>query len=194
MTKSDGRTARAERTRDAVVDALLALINEGELRPTAARIAERAGVSLRSVFQHFDDMEALLTKAGAVHIERISELARPLPCEGPLERRVRALVDQRGRIFEFTTPVRRSSMLHEPFSAALRAARTQMLALAQDEVETLFAPELAALEPGTRRDVAAAVDAAATWDTWEHLRARRGLSVVAAKRVITRTLLALLSA
>src|SRR5260370_25161184 len=141
-TKSDGRSARAERTRDAVVDALLALIHEGELRPTAARIAERAGVSLRSVFQHFDDMEALLASAGARHIDRIGELARPLPYDSPLERRVRALVDQRSRIFEFTTPVRRSSMLQEPFSAALQAARDRMLAFALDEAQQLFAPEL----------------------------------------------------
>src|SRR6266542_3616203 len=46
----DGRTARAVRTRRAVVDALLELLAEGDLRPSGERIAERAGVSLRALW------------------------------------------------------------------------------------------------------------------------------------------------
>ena len=56
----DGRTVRAERTRQALVDSLLGLLDEGQMTPTAAQIAARAGVSERSVFQHFPDREALL--------------------------------------------------------------------------------------------------------------------------------------
>ena len=41
---TDGRSARSQRTRNAVVDALLELNREGNLRPTAKEIAERAGV------------------------------------------------------------------------------------------------------------------------------------------------------
>ena len=55
----DGRTVRAERTRQALVDALLGLLDAGVLSPTAAAIAQRAGVSERSLFQHFPDREAL---------------------------------------------------------------------------------------------------------------------------------------
>ena len=56
LARIDGRLARSARTRHAVVDALLDLLGEGDLRPTAARIAERAGVSLRIVFHHFEDL------------------------------------------------------------------------------------------------------------------------------------------
>jgi len=59
----DGRTARSARTRDAVVRALLGLISEGDVRPTAGRIAERAGISLRSVYVHFDDLDDLFLAA-----------------------------------------------------------------------------------------------------------------------------------
>src|SRR3954470_18279608 len=52
----DGRTARATRTREAVVSAVLDLVNEGNPKPTAREIADRAGVSLRSVYVHFDDL------------------------------------------------------------------------------------------------------------------------------------------
>src|SRR5437773_2271487 len=80
----DGRTARAQRTKAAVVDALLQLINEGDLRPTAPRIAERAKVSLRSVFQHFTDLEALYAAATSREIEIIAGMVEPVTPDGPL--------------------------------------------------------------------------------------------------------------
>src|SRR4029450_8701570 len=72
----DGRLARGERARAAIVDALLVLIESGELRPSAARIAQRAGVSLRSVFQHFSDVESLFAAAASRQTERLSPLGR----------------------------------------------------------------------------------------------------------------------
>src|SRR5205085_8213052 len=111
----DGRAARAQRTRTAVIDAILALIEEGDLRPTAPRIAERAGVSLRSVFQHFDDMDALVTEASDIALARVQPLMKPLPIDGPLDRRVAAWAAQRARIYEAISAVRRASALPEPF-------------------------------------------------------------------------------
>ena len=67
----DGRTVRAQRTRQALLDALFSLLEDGELRPTAERIAERAGVSERSVFQHFPDREALYEAVGRRQFERV---------------------------------------------------------------------------------------------------------------------------
>src|SRR5437763_14833951 len=99
----DGRTARAHRTRTAVVDALLQLINDGDLRPTAPRIAERAGVSLRSVFQHFTDLEALYAAATQREIGIIADLVETLPSDGPLAGRIDAFVAQRSRVLEALT-------------------------------------------------------------------------------------------
>jgi TetR/AcrR family transcriptional regulator, regulator of autoinduction and epiphytic fitness len=72
LASADGRLARGERARGAIVDALLALIDRGDLRPSAARVAERAGVSLRSVFQHFSDVESLFAAAASRQAERVS--------------------------------------------------------------------------------------------------------------------------
>ena len=47
----DGRRVRRDRNRDAVVDALLTLYGEGNLEPGSAEIAERAGLSPRSLFR-----------------------------------------------------------------------------------------------------------------------------------------------
>ena len=68
----DGRTARGQRTRSAVVDALLALQEEGDLEPTAQRVAARAGVALRTVFGHFSDMETLWAQAGERELAKIA--------------------------------------------------------------------------------------------------------------------------
>src|SRR5438132_11759096 len=91
----DGRVVRGRRSREAVVDALLALIDEGDVRPTAQRIAERAGVSLRSLFHHFDDLESLFVAAADAHQARIAPVLRRLPRTGPRADRVAAFVDAR---------------------------------------------------------------------------------------------------
>ena len=189
----DGRAARAQRTRRAVVDALLALIDEGDVRPTAPRIAERAGVSLRSIFQHFTDLEALFSAASEREMERLLALVRPLPLDGPLDARIEAFVAQRARVLESVTPVRRAALLQEPFSAELQATRDRLLAMARGEVESVFQPELARHAKRDRAELLAALDAVSSWDMWESLRAHQRLSVGRARRVLARTLRALLS-
>jgi TetR/AcrR family transcriptional regulator of autoinduction and epiphytic fitness len=187
----DGRTLRALRTREAVVEALLALIEDGDLRPTAPRIAERAGVSLRSVFQHFTDLEALFHAVAERQFERIAAQVGPLP-DGSLDERLEAFVAQRTRVLEFLTPVRRAALLQEPFSAELRASRDRLMRLARQEVATVFSAELGALPPGDRGDLLDALDAAASWPAWEQLRAGQGLAVPRARRVFAGMLAALL--
>jgi AcrR family transcriptional regulator len=188
----DGRTARAKRTREAVVDALLALINEGDLRPTAPRIADRAGVSLRSVFQHFSDLEGLYAVAAGRQLVTIAGMVRRLPATGPLEGRLDAFVVQRTRVLEALTAVQRASALQEPFSPQLQATTAQLVRLARAEVAHVFRTELEAHPAADRRELLDALDGASQWWWWEQLRTRQGLSVKRAQRVVVRTMRALL--
>src|SRR5215831_10500116 len=110
LASVDGRLARGERARGAIVDALLALIDRGDLRPSAARVAERAGVSLRSVFQHFSDVESLFAAASR-QAERVSIYLGGIPEDGPLASRLGAFVRQRSRLLEAIAPVRRAAIL-----------------------------------------------------------------------------------
>lgn len=188
----DGRTLRSIRTRSAVVDALLALIDEGDLRPPAPRIAERAGVSLRSVFQHFRDLEALFAVAADRQLERLQELFQPIAADGPLAARLDAFVQQRARIYEAFTPVRRAALVQEPFSVQAVASRDRVLALARAEVQATFAAELAAARTAAA-DLLEALDAAASWQVWEALRSHQGLSLARARKVLHRMLHSLLA-
>jgi AcrR family transcriptional regulator len=188
----DGRTARAVRTRRAVVDALLTLLSEGDLRPGAERIAERAGVSLRSLWTNFADLETLYAAAGQRQLERQTELARRINPRLPLEQRVAALCRQRAQVIEFLAPVARAAQLREPFSAQLRANRARQYQIARDELAQLFEAELA--EAGADADeLLNALTAASTWPAWSVLRDDLGLGVSAARQAMTRTLYSLLS-
>ena len=187
----DGRTLRAERTRRAIVDAHLALLEEGDLKPTAERIADRAGVSLRALWTNFKDMERLFAAAGTRLMERQAAEHRPVPPELPLPERIEVYCEQRARLLELIAPAARAARIREPFSAALRHNRTWYVAHAREELEKLFADELA--RTGTDREVVLdALTVTTTFASWSMLRDELHLDVPAATAVMRRAVSALL--
>jgi TetR/AcrR family transcriptional regulator, regulator of autoinduction and epiphytic fitness len=188
----DGRVARAQRTRTAIADAVLALLEEGDLNPSLESIAARAEVSERSIFAHFGRRESLLQTVSMRQGERIAALVRHLPDTGPREDRLTAFVDQRARVLEFITPTRRAGRLVEHESTAIHRNIDAMRTVKRAEVERVFAIELDACPPGERRTLAAALAAASAWNQWESLRAHQGLSASEAAEVMAETMGALL--
>ncbi|HEX4491591.1 MAG TPA: TetR/AcrR family transcriptional regulator [Acidimicrobiia bacterium] len=190
----DGRSARARRTRDAVVRALLGLIAEGDLRPTAGRIAERAGISLRSVYVHFEDLDDLFLAAAREQRTRVGALVRPLSTDGPFEDRLVAFSNQRTAVLDAIAPVAKATALQEPWSPALANATRYARRQGRVELERVFAIELDALGPETRARTLDACDALTSSESWEFLRVRRNLGLAAATATVTDTLRALLRA
>jgi AcrR family transcriptional regulator len=188
----DGRSARAVRTRAAVVRALLGLIAEGDLRPTAGRIAERAGISLRSVYVHFEDLDDLFLAAAREQRARVGKLVRALPADGPFEDRLTAFTAQRARVLDAIAPVAKATALQEPWSPALASASRYARRQGRAELEQVFAIELAALAPASRTRALDACDALTSSDSWEFLRTRRNLGIVAATATVTDALRTLL--
>src|SRR5690606_13269078 len=125
-TAPGGRSARAERSRAAIADAALELLRDGDTRPTAGRIAQRAGISERLVFHHFEDLEELLQVVAERQIAQVQARVPDVPVSGPLDLRVRAIVDARAEMNEWITPVRRASVVREPFSEALATNRDRL--------------------------------------------------------------------
>jgi AcrR family transcriptional regulator len=188
----DGRLARSVRTRRAIVDALRSLHHDGDLRPTAPRVAERAGVSVRTVWQHFTDLESLLVEAGQRDYEIAQSFVERLPATLPLDQRIAAVADQRARMFEAMAPPWRAARLHEPFSAQIRSNRDRLMRLGRDHVEASFAPELEGRAAADRAVLVDALQLACSWAAWEGLRADLHLGVDAARAVVVRMLTALL--
>ncbi|WP_200207465.1 TetR/AcrR family transcriptional regulator [Micromonospora coerulea] len=190
-TRMDGRAARAERTRGAIVEAHLALIDEGDLKPTGERIAERAGVSLRTLWTNFKDMETLYAATGQRVRERQEALFRPIPPEWPLGRRIAEFCAQRVQLLEMLAPTARASALREPFSPQLRRNRGGAIGRARGEIELVFGPELAQAGEG-REQLLDALTVASTWAAWSMMRDAMGLDAEAARAILARTLGALL--
>jgi TetR/AcrR family transcriptional regulator, regulator of autoinduction and epiphytic fitness len=189
----DGRNLRSRRTRQALIDALIALIEEGDLRPTAPRIAERAGVSLRSIYHHFDDLELLFAETAQRQIERIMPLRQPLPTGGPLSVRIKALLRQRIAIWGAVTPIRTAATLQEPFSPQLRAVRAEIHRRNREELATVFATELKARAEEDAAQLLDALDAAVNWMSWTVMRTDLGLSPEGVEAILRRTIMALLT-
>ncbi|MFI5912906.1 TetR/AcrR family transcriptional regulator [Dactylosporangium sp. NPDC051541] len=187
----DGRTLRAERTRRAITDAHFALLEEGELRPTAERIAERAGVSLRALWTNFKDMEGLFAAAGERLMERMRADFVPVPPELPREERIERYCAQRARLLELIAPAARAARIREPFSEQLRKNRMWYLDFAREELQTLFAEELTAAGPA-RAELLDALTVATTFAGWSMWRDELHLDVAGATAVLRRVVGSLL--
>jgi len=164
---TDGRTLRSLRTREAIVDATIGLLEDGDLRPTAPRVADRASVSVRSVFQHFDDLETLHAAVAERLVERVALLVLPVPPDLPLAERLDRFVHQRTLLLEAVTPIRRAADVHGPFSTEITQRLRDGQAFLREEVHHTFAPEIR--KGGT--DLARALDAILGWSVWDAVRA-----------------------
>jgi TetR/AcrR family transcriptional regulator, regulator of autoinduction and epiphytic fitness len=181
---SDGRVVRGERNREAIVDALLSLYDDGNVRPGVVEVAERAGVSTRSVHNHFADMEALRAEVAERQWARYEHLTVPPPNDQSLEDRIEVLVERRSVFYEAITPVRRAALLAVHTSPTITRRLGRLSRLLRNQLAELFAGELYNAD----ESVLDAIDLCTSWDAWERLRTQQRLSVRAARRVVATTI------
>lgn len=171
----DGRTARRNRNRDAVLDALIELAGEGRVDPPIDAIAERAGVSYRSVYRYFQDRTELLLAAMDKMLSDVwPSFQADAPGEGRLEGRIERFVTSRVAAYRKLAPLTRQ---------VLRLQLTEPTVADQDELlknyirerlEEHFAPELAALSADEQLVTLAAIEVAFQFQALEHLAQHRG--------------------
>lgn len=189
---TDGRVARGERTREAIVAAHTALLLEGVLKPTGQAIADRAEVSVRTLWANFKDLEALLNETTAYWLAADDELRQLVDASRPLDERIATYCAERGRRLENIAPAARSAALGEPFSAALKRSRHAHIARLRSEIETVFARELEAAPPAERDNLRFALIAATGWPSWQLLRDDFELSAEQVVAIMARSCHALL--
>jgi len=182
---ADGRVARGARTRLALAEAMISLIEEGDPQPTARRIAARAGVSLRLVFHHFEDLESVLREAVAIQEQRHWRRLVPVPAALPLAERIATVVRQRVAVFDAVAPVRRSARLLEHSSATVASETARARTALRLQLRVTFAPELDRLPAAAARSALDALDVALSWETWEQVD-RLGRSPAACRRTMAR--------
>ena len=185
---SDGRRQRSERSQTAIIEAALALMEEGTLVPTAQQIADRAGVGIRSFFRHFADMDSLFLAADEMLLDSYEALFQVADRDGSLSIRVSRAVELYGSAFDSLMQMIlctkallwRFPKLKENYAWHQKRLRKEL---------ELWLPEVADL-PRDRRE---AVHAVASFEMWHRLREHQGLSYGASADIVTGMVMDLVS-
>ena len=186
---SDGRRLRCERSRQAMINAALILIEEGNFAPTAKQISARAGVGIRSFFRQFEDMDQFFAAVDEHTVGSFWEsFLHEGDREGALTERLDSIVATYAKAFEehrslllATKSLRWSSrVLKENYE------RYQQISRANKE---RWLPEMSQL-PSDERELA---DAYLSFEMWHRLRDIQGLSCSAAQTLVLKALTRLLN-
>jgi AcrR family transcriptional regulator len=188
----DRRRQRSERTRQHLIEAYLALLRVDPRPPTASRIAERAGYSVRSLFERFPDLLTLSLAAADVAFARAHAQSPVRNLDADRATRIRSQVEDRARTCEDWLPLWRALVLNQHLSEELqrfiRRARAALLA----RIELMYRPELDSLETTDRRRVLIALEAITDFESWARMRETAELSVEQGREVWIRAIDSLL--
>jgi len=180
----DGRRLRSERSRKAMIDAALELIEDGNYAPTAKQISARAGVGIRSFFRQFEDMDQFFAAVDEQTVGSFWErFLHEGDREGALTERLDSIVATYGKAFEdhrslllATKSLRWSSRVlkenYERYQQISRANKVHWL------------PEIRQL-PLDERELA---DAYLSFEMWHRLRDIQGLSCESTETLILKAL------
>jgi TetR/AcrR family transcriptional regulator of autoinduction and epiphytic fitness len=175
IDRVDGRVERRERNRVAVVDAMVSLLGEGVLDVTLERAAERAGVSVRSVFRYFDGVDDLRRQTAARHFAVVDDRLRHLDPEvADREARVMAFVADRAAMFAASASPARIARQRAEFIPVVAEHLARVRGRLAEHVRAAFAPELGTLSAGAADDLVAVIDVAVSQDGWDSLREVHG--------------------
>ncbi len=177
---TDGRHRRSAHSRQRILDALIALLSDGEMRPSADQLAERAGVGRRTVFRLFSDMESIYA---GLYAQMRSDLQRERDAndsgeQQPFDR----VLARRCRFLERWLPLHRAAAAFPrdggPVDRAQRAfaadLRRDLAHALGDDAEPKGLPLLEAL------------DALLSPEVWARLRLDQKLDAGAAQRALSK--------
>ncbi|HYC63422.1 MAG TPA: TetR/AcrR family transcriptional regulator [Reyranellaceae bacterium] len=169
------RGDRVARTREAIVAATLTLAAGGAVTPIVRDIAQIAGVSARTVFQHFADTAELYLAVLSRVLATMADLPEPTAA-WPLERRIEVLSDAFAARFEQLLPLWPFFQGLQQRSAEAAGLMAALYAGSRTRVGQWFAAELATLSEQTRERAVNALCVAMAPEGWIVLRQRLGLS------------------
>ncbi len=178
----DGRIVRGLRTRQALIQSTLDLIQAGDVEPTSAAIATIAGVSSRALFQHFASLADLYAAAFDLAVSRAFDRNGPVDAAAPLSSRIELLVSDRAQLFEEWLPVWHFAERVRSVAPAVGLVVAQLRRLLRERLAVWFAAELRNVHPGARDLVLDSLDVAFGLDSWMNMREQLRLSPVHASR------------
>ena len=172
----DGRRRRSKDSRDKMVAAMIELVREGAIMPSAEQVATRAQVGLRTVFRQYKDMETLYAAMLGGLSQYYEGWADPLTApdwQGQLVE----LMERRVATFERLLPFKRAGDAHRHMSPSIEAENVRMLALMRMRLRSLVpeAGDAVAFET---------LDLLGSFAAWQRLRSEQNLPVEQAREVV----------
>lgn len=176
---ADGRRRRGMDNRARIVAAMIEMVRDDEIAPSAERVAARADVGLRTVFRHFQDMDSLYREMSLVIEGEIRAIVdQPLTSKAGPERVVE-LIGRRARCFETIAPFRRAAEAFRHRSKFLGSDYARLVVQLRAILERELPPE-AARDPLKLE----ALDLLLSFEAWARLRRDQGLSIERAQAVL----------
>lgn len=187
QARLDGRRMRAQNNRDRIVRAVVELVGRNQLEPTAEAVALEAGVSLRTVFRHFEEMENLYLEIAATIFARAQPVIdKPFPAGLGWQETLLEILDRRINVFEMIAPYKRALDIFRHRSRALAEAHERVAELSRSVLLSRL-PKDRPLDPQETE----MLDLLFGMESWYRLREVQGLPVPEARAVLVRALTAL---
>jgi len=174
---TDGRRLRSERTRQYIIEAYLALLSESTRVPTSAQIAERAGYSVRSLFERFPDLLTLSLAAADFAFSQANAQAVIRDSDADRQTRIRSQVETRGGTCERWLPLWRALNVNQHLSPELQQRLRFMRDAVLRRLELMYRRELSTLSEADRRRLLIALEALTDFECWARMRFEHSMSI-----------------
>ena len=174
----DGRRLRSERTKQLIIEAYIALLRENPAlpMPTAAQIAERAGYSVRSIFERFPDLNKLRVAAADYSLAQAAALAPARNVDGDRGTRIRSQVETRAGTCERGVALWRVLLFNvaddDELKLRVRISRDRTV----ERMVLMYRPELSTLAEHERKYMLVALEAITDIESWARMREQHGLT------------------
>lgn len=158
-------------------------LRENPQIPTAAQIAARAGYSVRSIFERFEDLHALRVAATDYAFNQGIAQAVARDFDGDRQARLAAHVETRGSTCEQWLPLWRALNANQGESPELKARIVLMRQAILKRIEMMYRPELESLDDTARQQTLIAIESLVDFESWARMREINGLAIEEARQV-----------
>lgn len=194
VVETDGRVARRMRNREAVVQAALDLVAEGQVEIALEDLTTRSGVSPRSVFRYFETLDDLRREVIRTSVEDLDDLMQPPgPAGAARAARIEGFVAGRLALYPRLAGPARLARSRAATVVGIREEQDRYRTTLSEQTRAQFRPELGG-RGAQKEEVTGLIEAVTSFDSWELLAEHRGWSARKIARAWAAALDALLSA
>ena len=194
----DGRTTKGlqirEQGRENILAAYIDLLREGVAAPTARETAQRAGASLRAVFNYFPDVRALrLAAFNRAQAHSSAFFSGVIPDRGSAAERLELFVRKHTQRLEYVAPFHRTAAMVAGVDPDVAQAIRQARNAARGDLEKVLFSTLSRFSSSAKSDLLTRLHLACSWEAWELLRAHYHLSSRRARDIMAGAALTILA-